>query len=167
MSRKGREQWAVGRGRHEAVGRGAGGQGRQGKRGTVGKSLGLTKKWLRFAVLFVGTVLAFVMLSVDGSRNAVVAAVPSPQAAALLPAAQPQVQSQRNFAGSLGTVETNYAAYCQGDAAIAKPMCGGVGEGEVAVSSPRTDFVLEVEKAPLEPIVLYQYDKVVLARSGG
>jgi hypothetical protein len=120
--------------------------------------------WVRSVGLFVGTVVALVVLSMDRSTTAALAAAPLHQG--LGAAALAQTAPTGTSATSLGSVETNYTRYCQGDSQIERPICGGVGDGEVAPSASRTDFVLEAEKAPLEPIVLYQYDKVVLARSG-
>jgi hypothetical protein len=118
---------------------------------------------IRYITLFLGTIFSLILMSAIASSNTVLAATPQKTGAvALTPA--PTTTSSPGKASMLGVVETNYATYCQADLITEKPICGGVGGDEVAVSAPRTDFVSEPQLAPLEPIVLYQNDKVVLTR---
>ncbi|PZV04824.1 MAG: hypothetical protein DCF22_25180 [Leptolyngbya sp.] len=78
-----------------------------------------------------------------------------------------QFPHHTSASSTLGFLVTNYSVYCQTngsdtmDASTIKPLCGGVGEGEV-VPQFKVDNTPIFLTTPLEPIVLFQNDKAVL-----
>lgn len=81
-----------------------------------------------------------------------------------------QFPHHTSASSTLGFLVTNYSVYCQTngsdtmDTSTVKPMCGGVGEGEVAPQF-KVDNTPILITTPLEPIVLFQNDKAVLLLS--
>jgi hypothetical protein len=81
-----------------------------------------------------------------------------------------QFPHHTSASSALGFLVTNYSIYCQAteylevlDASAIKPLCGGVGDGEI---SPQftVDNTLSPATVRLEPVVLFQDDKVVVLR---
>lgn len=81
-----------------------------------------------------------------------------------------QFPHHTSASSTLGFLVTNYSVYCQTngsetmDILTVKPLCGGVGEGEVAPQF-RVDNTPILLTTPLEPIVLFQNDKAILLLS--
>lgn len=81
-----------------------------------------------------------------------------------------QFPHHTSASSTLGFLVTNYSVYCQtngsdtADAMTVKPLCGGVGEGEVAPQF-KVDPNSVVSTTLLEPVVLSQNDKVIVLLS--
>jgi hypothetical protein len=78
-----------------------------------------------------------------------------------------QFPHHTSASSTLGFLVTNYSVYCQTsssgtmDTSTFKPLCGGVGGGEVSPQF-KVDNTPILLPTPLEPIVLFQNDKAVL-----
>lgn len=81
-----------------------------------------------------------------------------------------QFPHHTSASSTLGFLVTNYSVYCQTvdfntmDAVTIKPLCGGVGEGGVAPQFKVDDTPI-ASTISLEPVVLFQNDKVILLLS--
>lgn len=81
-----------------------------------------------------------------------------------------QFPHHTSASSTLGFLVTNYSVYCQTngsdtmDISTVKPLCGGVGGGEVAPQF-KVDNAPIFLTTPLEPIVLFQNDKAILLLS--
>ncbi len=81
-----------------------------------------------------------------------------------------QFPHHTSASSTLGFLVTNYSVYCQTngsetmDTMTVKPLCGGVGEGEVTPQF-QVDPNPIVSTTLLEPVVLSQNDKVIILLS--